>query len=233
MTSAHLLIVDDDPDLRETLQDYFTESGYRVSTARDGGSMRRVLERDNIDLAIVDLNLPGEDGFTLVAELRRISLAGIIMLTGSDERVNEVVGLELGADDYISKPCEMRHLAARVRAVLRRAAPAPMATEARQVIGFAGWALDLAARDLTAPDGKQVPLTTAEFDLLAAFATRPHRVLNRDQLLEILHGREWTPYDRSIDNLISRLRRKLRDDPKRPKLVKSVRGVGYVFTAGG
>jgi DNA-binding response OmpR family regulator len=232
---AHLLVVDDDPDIRDTLSDYLGEAGYRVSTAEDGRAMRRVLERSEIDLVILDLNLPGEDGFSLVTHLRRASHAGIIMLTGSGDRINEVVGLELGADDYISKPCDMRHLAARIRAVLRRAGPGGNAaeTEEKKILRFAGWELDVTARELRAPGGEEVPLTTAEFDLLAAFAARPRRVLNRDQLLELLHGRQWDPYDRSIDNLISRLRRKLKDDPKRPRLVKSVRGVGYVFTAEG
>jgi DNA-binding response OmpR family regulator len=234
LAEPHLLVVDDDPDLRETLRDYFSECGYRVSAVGNGAAMRRVLDNDSIDLAIIDLNLPGEDGFSLVSQLRRVSQAGIIMLTGSGEKLNEVVGLELGADDYVSKPCEMRHLEARVRAVLRRTVPLPAAApEAATVLGFAGWRLDVAARELRAPDGEEVPLTTAEFDLLNTFASRPNRVLNRDQLLELLRGREWTPDDRSIDNLVSRLRRKLRDDPRRPKLVKSVRGVGYVFTAGG
>jgi DNA-binding response OmpR family regulator len=234
-TDAHLLVVDDDPDIRDTLSDYLGDLGYRVSAAEDGRAMRQLLERVEVDLVILDLNMPGEDGFSLVPYLRQRTNAGIIMLTGSGDRVNEVVGLELGADDYVSKPCDMRHLAARIRAVLRRAGPAASGAgnEAKKVLRFAGWELDVTGRELRSPAGEEVPLTTAEFDLLAAFASRPNRVLNRDQLLELLHGREWNPYDRSIDNLISRLRRKLGDDPKRPKLVKSVRGVGYVFTADG
>lgn len=230
---AHLLVVDDNPDIRKVLCDYLTECGYRVSHAADGGEMRRVLQADGVDLVILDLNLPGEHGFTLATYLRQETEAAIIMLTGSGDKVNEIVGLELGADDYISKPCDLRHLAARVRAVLRRAGPRSDAGEAPrnggQTIPFAGWLLNLAARKLTAPDGRAVPLTTAEFDLLAIFAARPNRVLSRDQLLELIHGREWTPYDRSIDNQISRLRKKLNDDPRNPTLITSVRGVGYMF----
>ena len=230
-TRAHLLVVDDDPDIRQTLHDYLEDFGYRVSLAEDGAAMRRVLEADKIDLVVLDLNLPGEDGFTLAAYLRQTTRAGIIFLTGSGDRVNEVVGLELGADDYISKPCDLRHLVARIRAVLRRvkAATTPVSADDGETIPFGGWRLNVRSRKLTSPNGDAVPLTTAEFDLLAVFASRPNRVLSRDQLLELIHGREWTPYDRSIDNQISRLRRKLNDDPRNPTLITSVRGVGYMF----
>lgn len=230
---AHLLIVDDEPEIRRTLRVYLEDSGYRVSTAANGAEMRRLLQDDPIDLVILDLNLPGDDGFTLATYLRRTSRAGIIMLTGSGDRVNEVVALELGADDYVSKPCDPRQLAARIRAVLRRIKPSSFATEAAEEgrsLRIAGWVLDLAARKLKSPAGETVPLTTAEFDLLAIFATRPNRVLSRDQLIEFLHGREWNPYDRSVDNHISRLRRKLKDDPKNPALITSVRGVGYMLS---
>lgn len=233
---AHLLIVDDDPDIRQTLCDYLEDSGYRVSAVENGVEMRRVLHDSSIDLVILDLNLPGEDGFTLATFLRRATTSGIIMLTGSGDRVNEVVGLELGADDYVSKPCDARHLAARIRAVLRRTKPATDTAEESdhgRSLRFAGWHLNLAARKLTSPDGETVPLTTAEFEILAIFASRPNRVLTRDQLIELLHGREWNPYDRSIDNHISRLRRKLKDDPKNPTLITSVRGVGYMFSLDG
>jgi len=233
---AHLLIVDDDSAIRQILRDYLEETGYRVSAAGDGVDMRRVLDESPVDLVILDLNLPGEDGFTLATYLRRATQAGIIMLTGSGDRVNEVVGLELGADDYVSKPCDPRHLAARIRAVLRRikpgppACPHPDAPAGDRSLRFAGWTLNLAARKLTSPEGEPVALTTAEFDILAIFASRPNRVLTRDQLIESLHGREWNPYDRSIDNHISRLRRKLGDDPRNPSLITSVRGVGYMLS---
>ncbi len=203
---AHLLIVDDDPDIRQTLCDYLEESGYRVSLAEDGPEMRRVIEGNSIDLVILDLDLPGKDGFSLAIDLRRVTHAGIIMITGSSDKVNEVVGLELGADDYISKPCDLRRLTARIRAVLRRIQPATLVSHASaegRIVRFAGWSLNLAARKLTSPDGEKVPLTTAEFDLLAIFASRPNRALTRDQLIELLHGREWNSYDRSIDNQIS------------------------------
>ena len=229
---AHLLIVDDDPDIRSALSDYLSEIGFQVSTAEDGRAMREVLGRDSVDLVVLDLNLPGEDGFSLATYLRQVTNAGIIMLTGSGDKVDEIVGLELGADDYVAKPCDLRQLTARIRAVLRRARSTVKAGQAdgERIVGFAGWTLNLTARKLTSPSGEAVPLTTAEFDLLAIFATRPNRVLTRDQLIEQLHGREWSPYDRSIDNQVSRLRRKLGDHPKEPQLIQSVRGVGYVLT---
>ena len=229
-----VLIVDDDPVQRLLVRGSLEAAGFQCEEAEDGLAMRRVLEGSSIDLVILDLNLPGENGFSLATYLRRVTHAGIIMLTGSDDKVNEVVGLELGADDYVSKPCDLRHLIARIRAVLRRVKPATAVSDASaegRIIHFGGWSLNLAARKLTSPDGEKVPLTTAEFDLLAILASRPNRALTRDQLIELLHGREWTPYDRSIDNQISKLRRKLKDNPRNPTLITSVRGFGYMFTS--
>jgi len=229
--TAHILVVDDDPAICELLSDYLSETGYRVSTAGDGAAMRHVLEREAVDLVILDLNLPGEDGFSLLPHIRQTSAAGVIMLTGSAESVNEIVGLELGADDYVSKPPDLRHLAARIRAVLRRIAKTTDIDSpgGRSVVQFDGWSLDQTARRLLSPDNLEVPMTTAEFELLSTFVTRPNRVLSREQLLELTYGREWDAYDRAIDNLVSRLRKKLETDPKHPTLIKSVRGVGYVF----
>lgn len=232
-TAAHILVVDDDPGICDLLGVYLTKAGFRVSSAGDGKAMRQVLAREPADLIILDLNLPGEDGFSLVTYLRNTSTARIIVLTGSTENVDEVVGLELGADDYVSKPCDLRHLLARIRASLRRAeenSDKREVPDSRSIVRFGDWSFNLPARQLISPENEEVPLTAAEFDLLVALTTHPNRVLSRNQLFELIHGREWSPYDRSIDNLITRLRRKLRDDPKHPRLIKTVRSVGYVFT---
>ena len=230
--SAHILVVDDEADTRDELREYLTRKGFRVSTADGGAAMRRILEREPTDLIILDLTMPGEHGLTLVGGIRKTSNAGIIILTGTGDPVDQVVGLELGADDYISKPCNLRELLARVRSVLRRVkGNADAVTEDDKLfLEFSGWRLDLSARQLTSPDGSEVPLTAAEFDLLAAFVSKPNRILNRDQLLHITHDRDWSPFDRSVDNLVGRLRRKIEDDPKNPKLIKTMRGAGYVFT---
>lgn len=230
--AEHILVVDDDPDTREELEQYLAGKGFRVTTADGGAAMRQVLERDPADLIILDLRMPGEDGLTLTSSIRKTSDAGIIILTGTGDEVDHVVGLELGADDFVSKPADLRQLLARIRSVLRRvgSGSGERAGEQAPVLAFADWTLDLAARQLTSPQGSEVSLTTAEFDLLAGMAKRANRVLSRDQLLDMIHGRAWSPYDRSVDNLVSRLRRKVEADAKAPKLIKTVRGVGYVFT---
>ena len=232
---AHILVVDDDPRIRQMLSRYFESEGFRVSTAENGAAMRTCLDRAKVDLVLLDLVLPGEDGIQLAKEIRSRSNVGIIMLTGRSDMVDRVVGLEVGADDYIAKPFHLREVQARVRSVLRRLQPAgpsgPPPHEAKeQVIRFEGWQLDLGRRQLTAPCGADVPLTTGEFDLLAAFVQRPGRVLDRDTLMEVTRGRDWEAFDRSIDAQVSRLRRKIEQDPAAPTLIKSVRGVGYVFT---
>ncbi len=229
---AHIIIVDDDPEIRTLVQDYLTEEGYRVSTADGGAEMRRILAQDPADLVILDVRMPEEDGFTIAASLRKTSDVGIIMLTHKGAVVDRVVGLELGADDYVSKPFDLRELLARVRSVLRRAKNGAQDKSAAEPhrLEFAGWTLDLAARRLVSPGGADVELTTAEFNLLSALANHSNRALTRDQLLDMTHGRDWSPFDRSLDNLVSRLRRKLEEDPKRPALIKTVRGVGYIFT---
>ncbi|MCZ6860310.1 MAG: response regulator [Alphaproteobacteria bacterium] len=230
--AAHILVVDDEADIRDELQEYLVRKGFRVSTADGGPAMRRILDRKPADLIILDLTMPKEHGLTLVGDLRKTSNAGIIILTGTGEAADEIVGLELGADDYMSKPCNLRELLARVRSVLRRVAggndAAIQGDEAS--LQFVGWSFNLSARRLISPENSEVLLTTAEFDLLATFVNNASRVLNRDQLLDITHDREWSPFDRSVDNLVSRLRRKIEADPKKPTLIKTVRGTGYVFT---
>ena len=229
--TTHILVVDDDPDTRDELNEYLTRHGYRVGTADGGAAMRRALEREPVDLVILDLTLPEEHGLALVGSIRDASSAGVIILTGTGDPVDRIVGLELGVDDYMSKPCDLRELLARVRSVLRRTKGANDAGSAgdEPASEFAGWILDPRARRLVAPDGVEVSLTTAEFDLLVAFVDNPSRVLNRDQLLDMTHNRDWSPFDRSIDNLVSRLRHKIEADTNNPKLIKTVRGVGYVF----
>ena len=225
----HIVVVDDDPDIRDELDEYLTRHGYRVSLAEDGAALRRVIEEGPADLILLDLTMPGGHGLALVGDIRQSSNAGIIILTGTGDAVDQVVGLELGADDYVSKPCDLRALLARIRSVLRRSG-GDTAGKPSEIAEFAGWRFDFAARRLAGRDGGEVELTTAEFDLLRVFIERAGRVQNRDQLLDSTQGRDWSPFDRSIDNLISRLRRKIEADPAKPQLIKTVRGAGYVFT---
>ena len=233
----HILVVDDDRRVRNLLQRYLTDEGFRVSVAEDGETMRRRIAESAVDLVFLDLVLPGDDGLTLARHLRATSDVPIIMLTGKGKMVDRVIGLEMGADDYIAKPFHLREVLARVRTVLRRSAgrstrPAESVVDAGggDRLRFEGWELDLGRRELVAPDGRQVSLTTAEFDLLAAFARHATRVLDRDRLMDLARNRDWTPYDRSIDTRVARLRKKIEIDPKNPRLIKTVRGIGYVFT---
>jgi DNA-binding response OmpR family regulator len=226
-----ILIVEDDPDLRRELGSYLRDHGYVVESAGDGKTMRDMIARTRFDLVIMDLTLPGEDGLTLTQEIRRNSEIPVIMLTARREILDRVLGLELGADDYVTKPFDLRELLARVKTVLRRCAAARQAgaEAASGTVEFEGWRLDLHSRGLTAPDDREIELTTAEFNLLEAFVKSPKRTLDRDYLLDRVHGRDWAPYDRSIDNLVHRLRQKIEDDARHPKMIKSVRGVGYLF----
>src|SRR5215207_4353610 len=232
----HLLVVDDDPKIRQMLSRYFEGEGFKVTTAEDGAAMRDRLADTHVDLVLLDLVLPGEDGLQLAREIRSRSDVGIIMLTGRSDLVDTVVGLEVGADDYVAKPFQLREVLARVKSVLRRVRPArsPKGDEQPggqgEVIRFDGWKLEVERRQLTSPDGSDVPLTTGEYDLLLALARNPGRVLDRDRLMDITRGREWEAFDRTIDAQIARLRKKVERDPKNPALIKSVRGVGYVFT---
>jgi two-component system OmpR family response regulator len=230
--NGHILVVDDQKEICDVVQEYLTGEGYRVSTANDGGGMRRVLGQSHVDLVILDLMLPGEDGLTLARGLRDESGIGIIILTGRGETVDRIIGLEMGADDYLPKPFHLRELLARVKSVLRRVQSRmgePSQT-ARSHARFAGWSLDLSSRELTSPAGQEVRLTTGEFDLLAAFVNNPNQVLSRDRLLDLARNREAGPFDRTIDVQVGRLRRKLEDDPQNPSLIKTVRGSGYIFT---
>ena len=236
VTEAKILVVDDDPRVRDLLSRYLEGEGYRVESAEDGSAMRRQMAESAIDLVMLDLNLPGEDGLSLARELRATSDVAMIMITGKSDPIDRVVGLEIGADDYIPKPFELREVLARIRAVLRRASSRPTKVPAggppasSGCLGFAGWRFDPAKRELHNPSGEMVSLSTGEFDLLATFLQHPTRVLDRDRLLDLLRGQEWTPFDRSIDTQVGRLRKKIERDPTNPDLIKTVRGVGYVFS---
>lgn len=231
--ASHVLVVDDEPAICELIETYLSNEGYRVSTAGDGAAMREIIARSPVDLVILDLRLPGEDGFSLTRHLRERSSMGIIILTGKGETVDRVVGLELGADDYLSKPFDLRELLARVKSVLRRTrgAAAMEGAESGACVSFAGWKLDLTARRLTSPQGTETLLTTGEFELLSVFVNHPSRVLTREEILDLTRGREAGPFDRSIDVQVGRLRRKIEPDPEQPTLIKTVRAAGYMFTA--
>ncbi|ALU88577.1 response regulator [Herbaspirillum rubrisubalbicans] len=230
-TNAHILVVDDDRDIRTLLAEYLDSNGLRTLTATNGNEMRRVLEESRVDLIVLDLTLPGEDGLTICRNLRATSSVPVIMLTARGEPLDRILGLEMGADDYLAKPFEPRELFARIRSVLRRtqALPPNMAQPDVAAMRFAGWTLDLTARHLLNQDGVVVALSGAEFRLLKVFLDHPNRVLNRDQLLELTQGRESDPFDRSVDIQISRLRQKLGDDARTPTIIKTVRNEGYVL----
>jgi two-component system OmpR family response regulator len=227
----HILIVDDHREIRDLVARALTKEGFRVSTAVDGRAMRKVLTDGRIDLILLDLMLPGEDGLSLCRTLRAESNIPIIMLTAKGEEVDRVIGLEMGADDYLSKPFGSRELIARIKAVLRRSPEKAGDVEQQpKSFHFDRWSLDTGARALLRDDGVTVPLSTGEYDLLIALAERPQRVLNRDQLLDLARGRSAAGLDRSIDTQVSRLRKKLELDPSDPQLIKTVWGGGYMFT---
>ena len=232
-TVPHLLIVDDDKETCTLLSKFLMRHGYRVSVAHDSKTMGQVLDAARINLMILDLMLPGEDGLAICRRLRAASTLPIIMLTAMGEEMDRIVGLEMGADDYLPKAANPRELLARVRAVLRRAGEPDRgpAEDKRRVLEFNGWRLDVTQRQLFSPANALVPLRASEFELLLALVERPQRVLTRDQLLDLSRGRAATSFDRSIDVLISRLRRKIEDDPKEPALIRTVRSGGYVFSA--
>jgi two-component system, OmpR family, response regulator len=228
----HILVVDDHREIRDLVSRALTKEGFRVSTAAEGRAMRKALADGRVDLVLLDLMLPGEDGLSLCRALRAESDIPVIMLTAKGDEVDRVIGLEMGADDYLPKPFGSRELIARIRAVLRRArsGPAPSQEKAAHY-RFDRWRLDAGARELRRDDGVTVPLSTGEYDLLTAFVQRPQRVLSRDQLLDLARGRAATAFDRSIDTQVSRLRRKLERDPADPKIIKTVWGGGYTFAA--
>jgi two-component system OmpR family response regulator len=232
-TAHHILIVDDDQELRDLLSDFLVRQGYRVSVAPDGTAMMHTLANARIDLVVLDIMMPGEDGLSLCRRLRANGAIPIIMLTAMREDTDRIIGLEMGADDYVPKPFNVRELLARVRAVLRRSSMPPLGSPAgtRRVYEFVGWRLDVSRRQLFSPENALVDLRTAEFEVLLALVERPHNVLTRDQLLDLARGRDSESLDRSIDVHISRLRRRFRDDPKEPAFIKTVRSGGYVFAA--
>jgi two-component system, OmpR family, response regulator len=232
--APHILIVDDHREIRDLVSRALTKEGLRVSVAADGRAMRKVLADSRIDLILLDLMLPGEDGLSLCRSVRAQSRIPIIMLTAKGDEVDRVIGLEMGADDYLPKPFGSRELVARIRAVLRRS----QETSAAQAkpsgrpkhYHFDRWRLDVGARELLREDGVTLPLSTGEYDLLITLVERPQRVLSRDQLLDLARGRAANALDRSIDTQVSRLRRKLEKDPSDPKIIKTVWGGGYMFT---
>lgn len=229
----HILVVDDDKEIRTLLADFLQNYGYQISSAQDGVEMFKVLDEHTIDLIILDLMMPGDDGLTLCQKVRQTSQVPIVMLTAIDEETDRIIGLEMGADDYIAKPFNPRELLARIKAIFRRIPDVSEHEETdptRQCIHFCGWQFDMCSRTLLAPDEMEVTLSTGEFDLLSAFVEHPQRVLSRDQLLDFTKNREAGPFDRSIDVQISRLRHKIEVDPKAPALIKTVRGGGYLFT---
>ena len=231
----HILVVDDDREIRDLLARYLGKHGLRVRGAADGREMRQALDDWSIDLIILDLMLPGEDGLSLCRRLRTDSKIPVIMLTAMGEETDRIVGLEMGADDYVAKPFNPRELLARIKAVLRRTeggqAGRADGIDRPGILVFAGWRLDLERRELVSPQNVLVPLSAGEHDLLAAFATHPQRVLSRDQLLDLARGREAQPFDRAIDVQVSRLRKKIEADPGNPELIKTVRSGGYLFTS--
>jgi two-component system, OmpR family, response regulator len=229
-TGPGVLLVEDDKEIGALISRYLSSNDIEVSHVRDGGQMDAALSSRSFDLIILDLNLPGEDGLSICRRLRVDHNVPIIMVTARAEDVDKILGLEMGADDYLTKPFNPRELLARIRSILRRTASSEPAPSARQVYRFSGWALDLAARDLTAPDGAKVALTGAEFDLLHALCEHPNRVLSRDQLIGLTHGPTEGPYERSIDTLISRLRQKIEVEAKNPRLIQTVRSEGYLFS---
>jgi two-component system phosphate regulon response regulator OmpR len=235
---AHLVVVDDEPDIREMLQEYLEMQGFQVTAADGGAALRAIVADRDVDLVLLDITMPGEDGLSLARFLREKYDVGIIMLTGAGDIIDRIIGLEVGADDYLAKPVDLRELLARVKAVLRRAdgkgeARAEPTQKPGDSIQFGICTLDMASHRLVDESGEEVGITAMEFDLMRAFAERPNRVLSRDQLLELAHNRDWEPFDRSIDIRIARLRRKIEEDPSEPKILKTVRGAGYVFSPNG
>ena len=230
--STHVLIVEDDEVARTKLAGYLETAGHRVSEAVDGRGLRRVMVSDPVDLVLLDINLPGEDGLDLTRFIRANSDVGIILVTGRTDDVDRILGLEIGADDYITKPFNPRELLARVKTLLRRtAARVPSASETRTSWRFSGWRFDTRSRRLVSPTGGKVALTRAEFELLNALIAHPGTVLTRERLLGCITHRSWDPGDRTVDVLVRRLRQKLEVDPQSPELIITVHGEGYMFAA--
>ena len=228
---TRILVVDDDSDVRWMIRKYLEKHDFEVEAAEDGAQMREIMKSHSFDLVILDVTMPGEDGLSLARYLRDNYSIGIIMLSAAAEVFDRIVGLEMGADDYVTKPFEPRELLARVKSVSRRTGQAAGAENERENsrVKFGDYSLDLEAHQLLDRNNQSVSLTSMEFDLLKAFAENPNKVLNRDQLLNLSHNRDWDPFDRSIDIRITRLRRKIENEPSKPQIIKTVRGVGYMF----
>jgi two-component system phosphate regulon response regulator OmpR len=234
--TPRLIVVDDEPELRQILLEYLGKHGFAVRAAASGYELDRFLAAEPADLLILDITMPEEDGLSIAKRIRARSTTPILMLTAANDVVDRVVGLELGADDYVTKPFDLRELLARIRALLRRGEPASVTLappkpvpESGERVRFGKVLLDLNARCLLEGDGERLPLTAMEFDLLNAFARNPNRVLTRDRLLDLAHNRDNEPFDRSIDIRIARLRRKIEPDPAKPQVIKTVHGTGYIF----
>jgi two-component system OmpR family response regulator len=232
-TKDRILIVDDDPEIRQLLVDYLLRNGFEAVPAASGREMAQMLERHAVDLVVLDLMLPDADGLTLCRDLRSRSNLPVLMLTARGEEADRILGIEMGADDYLVKPFSPRELLARIKSILRRtrALPPNLKPDTQRCLVFAGWKLDTATRVLTSPAGVATPLSGAEFRLLRILLDHPNRVLHRDQLVELIHGREAEPYDRAIDVQVSRLRQRLQDTGRESGLIKTVRGEGYVLAA--
>jgi two-component system OmpR family response regulator len=234
---THIAIVDDEPDITSLLANYLQAQGFRVTQLHSGRALMATMAADAPSLVLLDLGLPGEDGFSIARQLREHWRCGLVIVTGRGDAVDKVVGLEVGADDYVTKPFDLRELLARIKAVLRRVAPveppaaASKPAPARDRFRFADWELDTSARRLTDAQGRESALTGGEFDLLCAFVRHPGRVLSRDFLLEQTRGRDGGPFDRTIDVQVGRLRKKLEADPDDPQIIKSVRGAGYILVS--
>jgi len=234
--AAHIVIVDDDEKIRRLLRRCFEPEGYRVSEAENGAELNDIMARDDVDLITLDLGLAGDDGLSIARTIRAGSDVPIIMVTGKGDPIDKIVGLEMGADDYISKPFHIREVLARTRSVLRRAATSgstrdrPGSSTRSEIYRFGNWELDIQKRELRTLAGELEALTTSDFDLLRVLIRNPNRVLSRDQIMDHLKGRDWNPNDRSIDNQVARLRKKIEADPDNPQLVKTIRGIGYSFT---
>ena len=231
----HILIVDDDREIRELVSSYLKKNGLRTTVAADGRQMRSFLEASTVDLIVLDVMMPGDDGLVLCRELRagKHKATPVIMLTARDDEMDRIIGLEMGADDYLPKPFAARELLARIKAVLRRTRMLPpnlQISEAGQLLSFGDWRLDTVGRHLLDRDGTEIALSGAEYRLLRVFIDHPQRVLNRDQILNLTQGRDAELFDRSIDLLVSRLRQRLGDDAREPTYIKTVRAEGYVFS---
>lgn len=230
--NVRILVCDDEVDVREMLQEYLGKRGFKVSTASNGKELRAVFASGGFELIVLDINMPGEDGLSVLRSLRAENDVAVVMLTAAGEVVDRIVGLEMGADDYLGKPVDLRELEARIKAVLRRrdgSGGKPKAATKTGTAQFGAYTLNIEAAKMLGEDGSELPLTAMEFSLLKVFAENRGRVLNRDQILEQAHDRSWDPFDRSIDIRISRLRRKIEKNPEKPAIIRTVRGIGYLY----